>query len=358
MLEQNVWIPAAAIAAIALFGIIIKLGLVAVKRSRAPIPIETVEFYPPPGMNPVEVSFVMDNDVSYDDVESLIYYWIDQKYLTIRFSGADNYTLRRIGAPDPADDAVEAEMFDALFAHGKDGAVSSDVIKSDYREIFSGLRRQYLKAEGIFEARIPTLGQVLGTIFSGRIRVRGKGALFVLVIMLLITAAVTLFYCCYWLFKATQSLLYNLRWEKLNVKNILKVPLFVLAVSGLLFVIFGIFLLFGDEAITLPFTVSMLVYGAAFSLLLSAAGVVTFNFEINALTLKLMGFRRFLKTAEVSRIDMLVDENPRYYLDTLPFAQVFGLTDKWVRNFRDGTLPASIGEALRREDAAAAAKTH
>lgn len=47
----------------------------------------------------------------------------------------------------------------------------------------------------------------------------------------------------------------------------------------------------------------------------------------------LLGFREFIKTAEVPMLKALVDENPEYFYEVLPFAMVFGLTDKWYEHF-------------------------
>lgn len=48
---------------------------------------------------------------------------------------------------------------------------------------------------------------------------------------------------------------------------------------------------------------------------------------------RLLGLRDFIKTAEQSRLKMLVDENPQYFYDILPYAIVFDLSDKWAEQF-------------------------
>ena len=53
---------------------------------------------------------------------------------------------------------------------------------------------------------------------------------------------------------------------------------------------------------------------------------------------KLIGFREFLQTAEKTRINMLVEENPQYFYSTLPFAMVLGVTDKWAKRFESITM--------------------
>lgn len=37
--------------------------------------------------------------------------------------------------------------------------------------------------------------------------------------------------------------------------------------------------------------------------------------------------------AEIDKLNMLVEENPNYFYNILPYAYVMGLTDKWAKNF-------------------------
>lgn len=48
---------------------------------------------------------------------------------------------------------------------------------------------------------------------------------------------------------------------------------------------------------------------------------------------KITGFKKFLETAEKERLETLVDENPTYYYDLLPYAYVLGVSDAWTKNF-------------------------
>jgi hypothetical protein len=48
---------------------------------------------------------------------------------------------------------------------------------------------------------------------------------------------------------------------------------------------------------------------------------------------KILGFKNFLETAEKDKLDALMDENPEYFHDMLPYAYVLGVSDKWVGSF-------------------------
>ena len=55
---------------------------------------------------------------------------------------------------------------------------------------------------------------------------------------------------------------------------------------------------------------------------------------------KILGLKNFIKAAELDRINSLVEENPSYYYDILPYAFVMGLTDKWAKNFENIRIEA------------------
>ena len=53
---------------------------------------------------------------------------------------------------------------------------------------------------------------------------------------------------------------------------------------------------------------------------------------------RILGFKEFIRTAELDRIQRLVEENPSYFYNVLPYAYVFGLTDRWAKKFEGITV--------------------
>ena len=71
-----------------------------------------------------------------------------------------------------------------------------------------------------------------------------------------------------------------------------------------------------------------------------------------------MGFRMFLTTAEKQRLEMLLEENPNYYYDILPYAQVLGVSKIWEKKFDNMlTRPPSWCYGAETETAAFSAVT-
>ena len=50
---------------------------------------------------------------------------------------------------------------------------------------------------------------------------------------------------------------------------------------------------------------------------------------------RVLGFRDFIRTAEIDKLNELVEEDPQYFYHVMPYAYVFGLSNKWIKNFED-----------------------
>ena len=50
---------------------------------------------------------------------------------------------------------------------------------------------------------------------------------------------------------------------------------------------------------------------------------------------RVLGFRDFIKTAELDKINELVEQDPEYFYHIIPYAYVFGLTNRWIKKFEN-----------------------
>ena len=55
----------------------------------------------------------------------------------------------------------------------------------------------------------------------------------------------------------------------------------------------------------------------------------------NNLLAKIEGFKTFLMVAEKNQIENLVNENPAYFYDILPYAYALDVFDIWLNKFED-----------------------
>jgi uncharacterized membrane protein YgcG len=54
---------------------------------------------------------------------------------------------------------------------------------------------------------------------------------------------------------------------------------------------------------------------------------------------KLAGYRMFMQTVELPRLEQLIKEDPHYFDKSLPYAMVFGMTDNWSDKFEKLNVP-------------------
>ena len=57
---------------------------------------------------------------------------------------------------------------------------------------------------------------------------------------------------------------------------------------------------------------------------------------------KIKGFRNFLVVAEKEKLEALVNENPNYFYDILPYTYVLGISDKWIKQFESIAITPPI----------------
>ena len=50
---------------------------------------------------------------------------------------------------------------------------------------------------------------------------------------------------------------------------------------------------------------------------------------------KLKGFKNFLETAEKEKLEALVEKEPTYFYNILPYTYVLGVSSKWIKKFED-----------------------
>ena len=302
----------------------------------------TVEFYPPQGVTSADAGFLIDGRVDSFDITSLIIYWADKGYLSIReesikklFGSKKSFTLTKLRDISKDSQDYEKEMFESLFYMGDGENVSTDQLENSFYTVGERVKKQIKSSfEDNDETRIfqrtnilcrilLLLTGVISTLpFSYRAmkesgNVAEAGLLLKTIIMSVLIMAALYF------------LMHILR----NWKGIKKGEKFTQLFIAIVFC----------GAICGAFIYSLSLSGNVSGGLLSLAGAVMLGLLSNLCSRrteagmwyqeKLTGFREFIKAAELDRIKLLADENPNYFYHVLPFAMVLGVTDKWAKNF-------------------------
>ena len=300
---------------------------------RDPVMVKTVEFYPPDGITPAEAGYIIDTVVDDKDVVSLIIYWASRGYLDIEPCGKKD--LRLIKRKDLTADAMHYEygMFSALFRNG-DAVLISDLREKFYDEVDKvkdQVRERYRSKERhLYSKRTAGLGKmvsflsgllIFATIFRP-ISMSVNSIVFVIAISffstLVVFIPITIF----------ESIVTKWYVTKTARKTASFIAFFIVCVLILLIYI------------GFMWSRGMLLAGVAVAVSTILTGILGVFMRKrthfgNDILGRLIGFKNFLEFSEKERIERLVEENPSYFYDVLPYAYVLGVSDKWAKKFED-----------------------
>jgi uncharacterized membrane protein YgcG len=277
----------------------------------------TVEFYPPPGINPADAGYVMNKKVSKMDVISFIIYWADKGYLHIS-DAVSGFSLRKLREMDPEAKPYEKKLFDAMFGRASDGQVTTSTLADG--EFYSDL-------ENARKNLVSFHNEDPGT------RIFKKGAYKLLI-------GAPLLICLF-------IIIFTALGGAMEIESVLA----ALAVAGVcLFclMLLGILLSFSINCIRRrKYVLSIMaavmpialfgIMGQAAALIIPCALIYGSRRRTDVglkYLERLTGFKTFLETAERDRIDMLANKDPQYFYNVLPYALTLGVTDTWAKKFR------------------------
>jgi len=78
-----------------------------------------------------------------------------------------------------------------------------------------------------------------------------------------------------------------------------------------------------------------IIVGASIICILFASIMDKLNPKYTKLLGQILGFKDFIATAELDKLKELVEEDPEYFYHISPYAYVFGLSNKWIKNFEN-----------------------
>ena len=310
-----------------------------VRFGRDPHMVKTVEFYPPEGTTPAEIGYILDGVVDDKDLVSLVIYLADQGHLSIEQGDKKKDFILHKKAPLPDGSKVYLRTFyEGLFLD-KDGVEVDSVLISDLKETFySHFSAAKGELRGYFTLNKKNNIYKISSVFA-----RGLSILLLIIIPLFTMGLGSIYYG-----DPTYGLLglpgiviliigYTIvsqNYDKRDARN-KKTKIFLYLVGGILILI------------------EVFIVGAAvfffklpvWAILISLVGfILTLFFSLIMkrrtdkgveLMGKVLGFKQFIKSAEVDKINKLVEEDPSYFYHILPYAYVFDLTNKWAKNFED-----------------------
>ncbi len=274
------------------------------------------EFYPPKNMNALEVASAYRGRIKSKDFAALIISWAAKGYIDIEIRGKRKLVLTRLeGVPSKGD---ERKFFLELF----DGDEQVKVGRSMRSNIglSKAVRKLYKPSEKKarmnwkFQLVIAILTFVPLLFYIGwGVTVFGSYASTSFILMIPAAIGVVVF------FYTPIPLWFKLIW----CGGFAGAPL-AMMITTMLPIDY-------DTAGLIYMIVVVLLVGNFANRFLSFGNFTDEEFEIRP---QILGFKQFLLTAELDKLEMLVEEDPSYFYNILPYCYIFGITKKMEEKFK------------------------
>lgn len=297
--------------------------------------VETVEFYPPDGMNSLEVGFAYKGEAFQKDVTSLLVYLASKGYLKIEEKNNNNsFKITKLKEYSGNND-IERLFFKELFATG-DVVERGDLINSFYI-----IKNKILKLFNTDEKKSKIVNKKS---FKKRKIIKALIVIIIIIIHIFVPFNI----------KTIESSTEDLALQ------FVALPFVIIFIISFMSVLKEISKIKRDKThiimliimtIFLYFPVLISDYCGYLELDLREWGVLCIGVisiiimiifyiimpsrtkEGAEILAKINGFKRFLKTARKDELESLVEENPSYFYDILPYIYVLDISDKWIKKF-------------------------
>ncbi len=238
-------------------------------------PVQTVEFYPPNGMSSADIAFWVDGVISQNEkLTPLLIELANEGYIQIeeiesKSRHKSDFAITKLQDKYNGTDRAKEIFFNGLFKNGSRSKIYKSDLEDDFYLTLNIIREIYNKREN--------------------------------------------------------------RKKVFDIKSLNFMMLgWVLSIAGVFAALYNFSNLFDGK----------------YKFILTVIGIVIcivsfiFSFFIRRRTDeaveilgKIKGFKNFIQTAEKDKLEALVDENPAYFYNILPYAYVLGVSDKWMKKF-------------------------
>lgn len=313
--------------------------------------IPTVEFYPPIDTNSAEAAWLLFGHSLHSDFTSLLVYWADKGYLQIEDVGKKSVRLHRLVEEPKDGHDYEKQLFNSMFDHGNGKTVTTEQLKQKFYADLDRAARRMRRTYNRFEETIPmdqgqdktrTWMRVFGFMaYSWPILKILRRLLFVSDVA---EGALETLYLgggmCFMMFLITVLWFQEdneMRMRKRHARKGRRTrPLFSTAHFGPLFLTAFVSIVFYKNNALL----SLLIATVTVRAIAGLCARVDRRTKIGEWYVNhLAGFAEFIRTAEVDRIKMLVNDNPQYFYHVLPYAMTLEVCDEWIKRFKTIAVP-------------------
>ena len=303
-------------------------------------PIRTVEFYPPDGIPPCEVGFIIDHSADDKDILCLIPYWAQKGYITIKEeikSYVNDKPLIQIQKKTEipkTEPAYTRDFFNFLFK-------KSNTFK------FKNCSSSFVNALNKAKKELAAKYEGEKALYTGKNKAESLLLLSSISVFLCLALSSTIAYwenVFVWMLILPLvfigfffgNIMYTRYFKKAFV--VIKYVLTVFVSFVLAYFIFDVIL--SDCNLPSVLIIILTVMYVALCILNGRLVKMTpYNVQITG---KLLGLKDFIKVAKLPQLKLLVEENSEYFYDVLPYAMVFGLEGEWSKRFTDVSVKEPV----------------
>ncbi|MDE7181475.1 MAG: DUF2207 domain-containing protein [Clostridia bacterium] len=300
-------------------------------------PIETVEYYPPENITPLQFSSYLYGEARLKDVPVIILQWANEGFVKLKKQDERNFFVKKIKDLPYERSYGERQYFNTLFSEG-------DIFSSAFMKSQLGQKRDNelnSAARTFIKESKPDIQLARGV----------KVSKIIFIISLIIAVLLPCIYTMVYLEKADGAYTFAmilipfvivegvciLAWALVSTdaeRN--KSKLIILLVTTVIF----------RCGILIPMTIACFNGSTGGGVLCTIAVAWYFSGTYFLKNLfkkrteegrkfygRVLGFKRFVETAETSRIELLVKDNPNYYNEILPYCWVAAGSQGLAKSF-------------------------
>lgn len=321
--------------------------------------VETVEFYPPQGLNSLEVGLLYKGKANNQDVTSLLIYLANKGYIKIcetekesSYSSSKRFKIIKLKEYD-GNNVNEKMFLTGLFTK-----------KQSFMSLFSKKQEKpaapikKVSSDDLYDNFYKTMNKILSNINKkeNRNKIFEKSATNkkIFVILMIITS-----YCLITVppvLKYSEAAilipaLYPLMGVAVGIAvgkaqvNGTSSKSFCILLGAMFGIIMGVIpwafsvlpILLEETIYFIEYIIGLVCIIGMFICLKNLSKRTPYGNEMLG---KIRGFKNFLETAEKERLESMVMQDPTYFYNILPYTYVLGVSDKWIKKFESISLQA------------------
>lgn len=302
--------------------------------------IPIITFNPPKSMTSADIGYVLDGIVDNKDLISLLIYWANKDIIKIVESSSEDTSFIKMRELPSSAESYEVTMFNKIFESGDKVELSSlqynfaPTLKSAKGQLKASFSTQAKKLYTPSSVNYRYLALVLCAIcmigFLGYVIYNTYIFSLLGVVVGSLICGIINICSIYFFFNGLKTVKHNKAVGMSYIGG-------GIAVFSILNLLVGFFMIAMAEILDLYifYLVMELVFIVAVYFIEDSLMMTKYCLEMRG---EIYGLKDFIEKTEKDRIEKLVEEDPKYFYNVLPYAYAMDVTDDWCKKFESLAL--------------------